>query len=97
LGLPQTNQATSAELDLTVDDAKPKTTVQIRTHDRRRLRGTFNTDMTVRHIQAFLQREQGDAPPYVLMAGYPPRRLADFDKTIAEAGLTNAAVTQQLA
>jgi len=89
--------ASGDEVDLTVDESKPTTVIQIRTHDRRRLRGTFNLDMTVRHVQAFLRQEQGESAPYVLMAGYPPKRLTDFDATLEDAGLAKAQITQQLA
>lgn len=38
-----------------VDDAKPKTTLQIRLHDGTRLRETLNVDHTIRDLHAIIQ------------------------------------------
>lgn len=84
--------------EVVVDESQPTTTIQIRTHDRKRIRATFNLTHTIRHVQAYLAQQQGDeAPAYVLMAGFPPKRITDFDQTLEAAGLKNAAITQQLA
>lgn len=38
-----------------IDDKKPKTTLQLRLHDGRRLRETLNLDHTVRDLHAIIQ------------------------------------------
>lgn len=80
-----------------VDEAAPKTTLQIRLHDGRRVKATLNLAHTVRDLQALIAAEGAGGAPYVLMAGFPPAQLTDFGATIEAAGLKGAAVTQKLA
>jgi hypothetical protein len=40
--------------------------------------------------------EGGDASPYMLLSGYPPRPLTNHDQTLAEAKLAGEMVTQKL-
>ena len=80
-----------------VDDAAPKTTLQIRLANGKRIRATLNLTHTVRHLDAYVREESGsDAAAYVLLAGFPPAPLADPDATLEAAGLKGASVTQKL-
>mmetsp|Transcript_7383 Transcript_7383/g.21830 ORF Transcript_7383/g.21830 Transcript_7383/m.21830 type:complete len:256 (+) Transcript_7383:205-972(+) len=79
-----------------VDDAAPKTTLQIRLANGKRIRATLNLSHTVRQLDAFVRAEDAEAKPYVLLAGFPPAPLADPSQTIEAAGLKGASVTQKL-
>ncbi|CAM9311870.1 unnamed protein product [Chrysoparadoxa australica] len=80
----------------TVDDSQPTTSLQIRLHNGRRLPARLNLSHTIRHIQALINAEGAGDQPYVLMTGFPPAQLKDFDMTLEAAGLKGAAITQKL-
>lgn len=79
-----------------VDDASPKTTLQIRLADGKRIKVVLNLTHTVAHLDAFVRAEGAAAASYVLLAGYPPAPLSDPSATIDAAGLKGASVTQKL-
>ena len=79
-----------------VDDAAPKTTLQIRLANGKRIRATLNLSHTVGHLDAYVREEGGAGQAYVLLAGFPPAPLADPNATLEAAGLKGASVTQKL-
>jgi UBX domain-containing protein 1 len=78
-----------------VDESKPSATIAVRLHTGKRLRAKLNLDHTVRHLQALIAVEGAGDVPYVLMAGFPPAQLTDFNQTIEAAGLAGSQVTQK--
>lgn len=77
-----------------VDDSKPKTTIAVRLHTGKRLRLSLNHTHTIRHIMAAIQAEGAGDVSYVLMAGFPPSQITDFNQTVEEAGLCGSQITQ---
>ena len=51
-----------------------------------RLAAKLNRDHTIGHLRALLASEGHGAAPYDLLAGFPPRPLADQAQTIDAAG-----------
>ncbi|KAJ1451623.1 SEP domain-containing protein [Pelagophyceae sp. CCMP2097] len=80
-----------------VDETQPKTVLQIRLANGKKLRATLNLTHTVRHVEAIVQAEGGGGAPYVLLAGYPPTMLSDPSASIEAAGLKGASIQQKLA
>jgi hypothetical protein len=79
-----------------VDTTAPKTTMQVKLADGRKLRLTLNLTHTVRDVQALIAKASGASAPYVLLAGFPPAALADASATVTAAGLQGAQLTQKL-
>mmetsp|Transcript_77295 Transcript_77295/g.185163 ORF Transcript_77295/g.185163 Transcript_77295/m.185163 type:complete len:243 (-) Transcript_77295:67-795(-) len=77
---------------MAVDDAKPKTKLQIRFHDGTRKAQEFNEDHTVGDLQAFCAQCVGGMA-MTIMGGFPPKPITDSSLTLKAAGLLNAAVT----
>lgn len=83
------------EPTIVIDDSLPKTTLQIRLSNGKRLRATFNLTHTVAHLEAYVRAHSDDHRSFVLMAGFPPAILTDRDVTIKDANLEGAALTQK--
>ena len=81
-----------------VDVSLPRTRIQVRLASGTRVVQEFNHSHTVGHIRQFVDAQCGGAcGVYVLLAGVPPRPLADLGVTIVEAGLLRASVVQKMA
>ena len=78
------------------NEDEPFTTLQIILADGRKLTQKFNLTHTIKHIQSFIASQGGNSAPYTLIAGFPPKPLTDFHRSIAEAKLKNAKITQKL-
>lgn len=86
----------SAEADsVKIDEAKPKTTLQIRLKDGSRVRREFNHSHTVGDLHAVVASASSTAN-FVLMTTFPNRQLTDEKQTLAEANLLNAMVVQKM-
>ena len=79
-----------------VDESKPKTTIQIRFHNGERASITLNLDHRVAHIHEYLMMAAPVNGDYQLISGFPPKALTDPSKTIEEAGLKSASITQKI-
>lgn len=79
-----------------VDEEAPKTTIQIRFHNGERVSLTLNLTHTVADIHTFVMSAAPVDGDYQLIAGFPPKPLTDSSKTIQEAGLKNANITQKI-
>eukprot|EP00553_Chaetoceros_curvisetus_P000156 CAMPEP_0204626372 /NCGR_PEP_ID=MMETSP0717-20131115/12081_1 /ASSEMBLY_ACC=CAM_ASM_000666 /TAXON_ID=230516 /ORGANISM="Chaetoceros curvisetus" /LENGTH=237 /DNA_ID=CAMNT_0051642307 /DNA_START=112 /DNA_END=826 /DNA_ORIENTATION=- len=81
-----------------VDESSPKTMIQVRLLNGKRLRITINKNakltVLVQHINA-----SGDAGEenYVLSAGFPPKILEDLEMTVEATGLAGSQVIQKKA
>ena len=78
--------------------AGAQTTLQVVAADRRRLRETLSEETTVAELYAHVAAV---APPaagaaFELVAGFPPRALADGSLTLKQAGICNASVQQRI-
>ena len=79
-----------------VDDTQPTTNVQIRFHNGERVSLTLNMTHTVADIHAYVMNAAPVEGEYQLVSGFPPKPLSDPTKTIEQAGLKNAAITQKI-
>mmetsp|Transcript_8810 Transcript_8810/g.26684 ORF Transcript_8810/g.26684 Transcript_8810/m.26684 type:complete len:252 (-) Transcript_8810:63-818(-) len=80
-----------------VDAAQPTTTIAIRLASGKRVKATLNLSHTVEQLDALVRSEHPGPEAYVLLAGFPPKPLADPKQTIEAAGLKGASVTQKAA
>ena len=79
-----------------VNESEPTTTLQIRFHNGERQVVPFNLTHTVADIHTYLLSAAPVDGSYQLVSGFPPKPLTDSSKTIEEAGLKSAAITQKL-
>ena len=79
-----------------VDEGQPKTTIQIRFHNGERGTLAVNMTHTVSDIHAYVLNAAPVDGEYQLVSGFPPKPLTDPSKTIEQAGLKNAAITQKI-
>eukprot|EP01083_Nonionella_stella_P043097 116321_1 len=86
--------ATAREVELS--PGEPTTTLQIVTHDRKRLRATFMLSNTVLDIYRHVMAISGHPGPFRLLSGFPPKPLNDPSATIQDSGLKGASIQQKL-
>jgi len=79
-----------------VDDSQPTTTLQIRFHNGERDTLTLNHTHTVGDLQAYVMSVAPVQGESQLVSGFPPKPITESGKTIKEAGLCGAAVTQKI-
>ena len=79
-----------------VDESQPTTSLQIRFHNGERQVVPFNLTHTVSDIHAYIMMAAPVDGSYELVSGFPPKPLQDPSKTIEEAGLKSAAITQKI-
>ena len=81
-----------------INETSPTTTLQVRTHDGKKLRVKLNISNTVAELLASLASQGGTPPgPFTMSHGYPVQYVSAVGQTIAEANLSGAAVTIKLA
>lgn len=78
-----------------VDESKPTATIQVKLVDGRKERVVLNLSHTVADLQAKVASFKATTKGFVLLAGFPPKPLADPRATLEAAGLKSAAVTQK--
>uniref|UniRef100_A0A7S3IGW1 NSFL1 cofactor p47 n=1 Tax=Strombidium inclinatum TaxID=197538 RepID=A0A7S3IGW1_9SPIT len=86
----------SADGKPVVDASQPSTTLQIRFHNGERVSLTVNMTHTVGDIHNYVMVAAPVEGEYQLVTGFPPKPLSDPSKTVQEAGLKNAALTQKI-
>lgn len=79
-----------------VDESQPKTTIQIRFHNGERASITLNLHHLVSDIHDYVMQAAPVEGEYQLVFGFPPKPINDPGKTIEQAGLKNAAITQKI-
>lgn len=79
-----------------VDEARPSTTVQVRTSGGKKIKIKINQDATVYQLAAMIVRDSGDGRGFTLGAGFPPVDVADGSLSLREAGLIGASITQKV-
>lgn len=83
----------SSEDKPTLDESSPHTRIMIRLANGKREVLKVNLDWALSSILSLLPPSE---QPFILSAGYPPTILTDYSKTIKDAGLENAQLTQKL-
>ncbi|KAK4789348.1 hypothetical protein SAY86_020667 [Trapa natans] len=81
---------------LKLDESQPMTSIQLRLADGTRLEQSFNHHHTINNIRGIIQSSRpGTSRTYQLqMMGFPPKVLADLNKTLDQAGLAISVVFQ---
>ena len=79
-----------------IDEAQPSTSLQIRFHNGERQVVPFNLTHTVGDIHTYIMQAAPVEGSYQLVSGFPPKPLEDPSKSIEEAGLKSAAITQKI-
>ena len=80
---------------LTVDEGAPTTTLQIRLADGSRQVVKANQSHTVAQLRAHVATLTPPGVAFELSAGFPPKKLAESESTLKEAGLLNEAIIQK--
>jgi hypothetical protein len=62
-------------------------------HNDAKLKLTMNLTQKISYIHTFFMSNAPLDREYALMAGFPPKRLMDPNKTLGELGLKNATIT----
>ena len=93
----QTANELQAKKQLSLDESKPVTTIQIRLADGTSVKVKFNLTHTVNDLRQYIiaMRPQYAMREFSLLTMYPTKELME-DKTIEEAGLQNTAIIQRL-
>lgn len=77
-----------------VDTSKPVVKLRVRLLNRKTVEAELNADFTVKEVRAWLETHHAESfdRAYHLMdgAGFPPKKLADFDATLESLGLAKA-------
>jgi UBX domain-containing protein 1 len=79
-----------------VDESQPTTNLQIRFHNGERVSLKVNLTHRVADIHDYVMNAAPVDGEYSLVSGFPPKALTDPSKTIEEAGLKSASITQKL-
>eukprot|EP00123_Amoebidium_parasiticum_P012908 comp21651_c0_seq1/m.30431 comp21651_c0_seq1/g.30431 ORF comp21651_c0_seq1/g.30431 comp21651_c0_seq1/m.30431 type:complete len:396 (-) comp21651_c0_seq1:238-1425(-) len=81
---------------VTVDEAKPTTSIQIRLADGTRMVAKLNHNHTVGDIRRFVSTSRPGMGPFVLMTTFPNKELTDDALTLSDAKLLNAVIVQKM-
>eukprot|EP01035_Chromulina_nebulosa_P017926 gene17926-23548_t len=80
--------------EIIVNNNRPSTTVQIKTHNGQKLKLKINHDSTVLQLAAHINRVV-PTDAFTLNAGFPPKDIVDPTQTMKEANLIGASITQK--
>jgi len=89
------DQVKSEAANVTVDESKPKTVVQIRLQNGKKLRQEFNQSHTVGDLRGYVLTASPSLQNFILMTTFPNRELKDESQTLVQAKLLNACVVQK--
>ena len=79
-----------------VDLSRPHCYISVRMYNGTVIRTEFNTDKKLRDVYSFVKKmEKNRIIDFVLLDGFPPKPLLEFDKTIKELGIENSMLTQK--
>jgi len=79
-----------------VDLNKPHCFISVRMYNGTVIRTEFNTDKKLRDVYSFVKKmEQNNIIDFILLDGFPPKPITEFDKTIKELGIENSMLTQK--
>ena len=79
-----------------VDLNKPHCSISVRMFNGSVIKTEFNCDKKLRDIYSLVKKMgKNNIINFVLLDGFPPKPLLDFDKTIQELGIENSMLTQK--
>lgn len=82
---------------ITVDQSKPKTRLQFRMANGKKLIQEFNHDHMVSDVFMYVGAQDGFSSNFIIKSGFPPRQVSDNGEDIKTAKLLNSVILQQLA
>ena len=83
------------EVNFLFDNFSPCCRISIRIFDGKIVKGKFNYFQTLRDIYLYAKKASG-LNDFILLDGFPPKPLTQFEKTIEELRLENSVLTQKL-
>ena len=79
-----------------VDLNKPHCSISIRMYNGNVIKTEMNSDKKLRDIYSLVKKFGNNRIiDFVLLDGFPPKPLVEFDKTIKELGIENSMLTQK--
>lgn len=81
---------------LVLDESQPTTTLQIRLSDGTRKVVKANHTHTVMQLQQHVSTFSAPGAAFTLSTTFPPKKLTEMDKTLAEAGVLNETLMQTI-
>ena len=79
-----------------VDLNKPHCFISVRMYNGTVIRTEFNSDKKLRDVYSFVKKmEKNNIIDFILLDGFPPKPITEFDKTIKELGIENSMLTQK--
>ncbi len=79
-----------------VDLNKPHCFISVRMYNGTVIRTEFNSDKKLRDVYSFVKKMgKSNIIDFILLDGFPPKPLTEFDKTIKELGIENSMLTQK--
>lgn len=88
--------ATAANATVSVDEAQPVASIQVRLSDGSRLTARLNEHHTVQNLREMVQAARPGVPSFTLATTFPRTVLSDGAQTIKDAKLNGAVVVQSL-
>lgn len=84
------------DVEYHVDKSAPTTKINVRLHNGEVIAQEFNLTHTIDDIYAYVTSVAPVQGSFQLVEGFPPKPLADYNKTIGELKLQGSLLTQRL-
>ena len=89
------NLCIDKEIEFNVDDSQPSCFISVRLYRGDIIKGEFNCNQKIGDIYSFVRRISRNNN-FILLEGFPPKPLIEYNKTIEELGLQNSVFTQRI-
>ena len=83
------------EFDFNFDESQPSCFISIRLYKGDIIKGQFNNNQKLKDVYSFVKRFSHNSF-FILLEGFPPKPLIEYEKTIDELGLENSVLTQRI-
>ena len=83
------------EIEFNFDDSQPSCFISVRLYNGDIIKGEFNCSQKAGDIYSFVRRVSRNNN-FILLEGFPPKPLIEYNKTIEELGLQNSVLTQRI-
>ena len=83
------------EIEFNFDDSQPSCFISVRLYNGDIIKGEFNCSQKTGDIYSFVRRVSRNNN-FILLEGFPPKPLIEYNKTIEELGLQNSVLTQRI-
>ena len=83
------------EIEFNFDNSQPSCFISVRLYNGDIIKGEFNCNQKIGDIYSFVRRVSRNNN-FILLEGFPPKPLVEYNKTIEELGLQNSVLTQRI-